>query len=587
MLPRGSLFLGICVLALAAGGCNSKTEKLKVINLPIRTAGPNSMDPILGSTVYDNTACCQVYDTLIQYKYLKRPLELEPLLLDEMPTVSEDGLTYSFKLKKGILFHDDPCFEGGKGRELIAKDVFYSWRRIANKGNNPKCWWLLKDTILGLDEYRETQSEAETFDYDAPVEGMVIVNDHEFQVLLKEPVYRFVSVLAMSQMSIVPREAVEKYGTKFGRHPVGTGPFTMKESDWIPKSKMTFNKNPNFRDEFYPREHMEDDKKHNLQQPAGTKLPIVDRVVYTFFGQDQPMWLQFKSKDVDYVQVPAENFEQAFVKRTKKLQSSMKKEGIVDYAAPLLDFIFIGFNMEDETLGGYTPEKKALRHAISLALDWDERNDSFYNGINLIYDGMIPPGLDGHPEGGVGPLSYRGPNLERARELMVEAGYPNGEGLAPIDYYVGRSGNNAEQAEMLARQLDRIGIKIKTRLVDFPQLMEIVDNKKAPMFAFAWSSDYPDGENNLALFYSPNVSPGSNHFNYNRPEYDKMYESIRAMPPSEERTEIYAKMRDMVIEDTPYLGSMARTRFYLINPRLKNFKPSEDFYNWPKYLDVE
>jgi len=135
--------------------------------------------------------------------------------------------------------------------------------------------------------------------------------------------------------------------------------------------------------------------------------------------------------------------------------------------------------------------------------------------------------------------------------------------------------------------LERIGVNINPRLVDFTTLMEAVDKRKAPIFGFAWGSDYPDAENNLAMFYSPNASPGSNHFNYSRPEYDKLYEQARTMQESPERTAIYAQMRDMLIEDAPFAGSMARTRSYLVRPRLKNFKPTEDFWNWVKYLDVD
>jgi ABC-type transport system substrate-binding protein len=170
---------------------------------------------------------------------------------------------------------------------------------------------------------------------------------------------------------------------------------------------------------------------------------------------------------------------------------------------------------------------------------------------------------------------------------MTKAGYPGGEGLPEIDYYIGLAANSAEQSELMRRQMGAIGIRLNVHLVDFSTLIEAVNNKKAQMFSFAWSSDYPDAENNLALFYGPNESPGSNSFNYKHEEYDKLYDKIRSMQPSPERTRFFVTMRDLLLEDVPYLGSMARTRFYLVNPRLKNFKPTESFYTWYKYLDVE
>lgn len=583
--------LPLLVLSAALLGCNGgETAGLKVIRMPIRTDGPKSLDPVQGSTAYDNQAGSQIYETLLQYKYLVRPPSaetLEPLLLEKLPEVSEDGRTFHFTLKKGVRFHDDPCFPEGRGREMVADDVLYSWKRMADEDNLPKSWWLLENTIVGFDEYRAEQNAAETFDYDAPVEGLQKINDYEFKVVLKEPVQRFMYVLAMYQTSVVPREAVEKYGDQFSRHPVGTGPFTMDERDWSPGKSMVLNKNPNYHECYYPDEWMPEDEERGLHLAAGTRLPIVDRVEITMFVQDQPKWLQFRSRQIDWLQVPAENFTQAFNKRTHELKPDFRREGIEAHALPLLDFIFHGFNMEDSLLGGYSEEQKALRQAICLAVDLEERNNVFYNDINIIYDGPIPPGLDGFPEDGRAPISFRGPNLERSRELLAKAGYPNGEGLPPLELYTSRGGNNQEQVEMLERQLEQVGIRLNSHLVDFSTLIEAVNNKKAPFFAFAWGSDYPDAENNLALFYSPNVSPGANHFNYSREEYDALYEKIRVMPPSPERTELYATMRDMIIEDAPFVGSMARTRFYLSNPRLKNFKPEETFYNWVKYLDVD
>ena len=212
------------------------------------------------------------------------------------------------------------------------------------------------------------------------------------------------------------------------------------------------------------------------------------------------MWLEFNAGNLAYIQVPAEYYESAFNKRTKKLDRDFRKRGVSSHANPLLDFIFFGFNMEDELVGGYGEDKQALRQALSLALDWEERNDTFYNSKNIIYDGPIPPTLDGHPEGGRAPSSYRGQDLDRARTLLAKAGYPNGQGLPAIQYVTDNNPTSMEQAELLKRQLGEIGIQVNAEHVDFSTLIEKVDNRKAQMFSFAWSSDYPDAENNLALF---------------------------------------------------------------------------------------
>lgn len=575
----------------------SLAQQEMVLRLPMGTTGPNSVDPVRGSSVYDNKACNYVYETLLEYEYFKRPYELKPCLLAQMPDVSEDGKTFTFRLRDDIYFHDDPCFTGGKGRNVNSDDVFYSLKRMADTANEPKGWWLLKDTIVGFDEYRDAQNAAEQFDYDAPVEGMVRIGDYDFQIVLKEPFYRFAYTLAMFQTSVVPREAVEFYGKKFSRNPVGTGPFVL--ADWESGARMTFTKNPTYREVPYPAdpglnadgsEPYEGYSQHvamGMYEDAGKLLPLADRVVVTMFATSQPAWLKFLNRELDYTTVPSENFTQAYIKRNKKLRQEMIDRGVRSVPVPLLDMIYNGFNMEDPVYGGYDEKRKKLRQAIALTYDFEEVNQAYYQGGNLIYDGPIPDGLDGHPEGHSVPNNYRGPNIPRAKRLLAEAGYPGGDGLEPLVYYTSKQPQSIEMAMMTKRNLSKIGVNMDVRTVDFSTLSEKLRSKAAPFFGLAWGSDYPDAENNLQLFYGPFKSPMSNNFNYDRPEYNAMYEKIRVMQPSEERTKIYEQMRDMIIEDVPMIGSMARTRHYLIHDRLKNFVPVETFSNWPKYLKVE
>ena len=584
--------VGLVGSVLPAGA--ALAQEPKVLQLPIRTDGPKSLDPVVGSTTYDNMACVQFYETLLEPKY-SNPYEYEPRLLADFPERLENGMVYRFRLKDGVVFHDPHAqregrpglFNGSTTRELTTDDVFYSLKRLADDQYALENWWLLENTIEGFDQYKNEQNAAAEFDYDAPVSGMVKIDDKTFEIRLTQPVTRFLWVLTMFQTAVVPREAVEFYGQDFGFNPVGTGPFTLVE--FVPKRRLIAQRNTEYHDVRYPArdEWDREARRDRLHLLAGRRAPFVDRIEFTMFVEDQPMWLEFDAGNIAYTEVPAEYFERAFNKQTKELLPEYRDRGVRAYANPLLDFIFRGFNMEDELLGGYTPEKRALRQAINLAIDLNEMSESFYNGLTIQYDGPIPPGLKGHPEGGRAPVSYRGPDLERARQKLAEAGFPNGQGLPPIKFYTSRGGNNAEQVETMKRQLARVGIQLDPQLVDFSTLIEFVNNRKAPMFGFAWSSDYPDAENNLALFYGPNESPGSNHYNYQRPEYDEMYERILVMDETDERTELKIRMRDMLIEDAPFVGSMARTRHYLVNPWAPNLRPTERYWGWFKFVDVD
>lgn len=575
-------FLSWMMFLPASSLAQSGSDGEKVLHIPMRTDGPRSLDPVRGSTTYDNVACAQLYETLLQVKYYD-DTSFEPLLLAAMPERLDDGKRYHFTLRDDVHFADDPCFPDGKGRTVVSDDVFYSLKRIADPANGLKNWWLLEDAIVGLD----TPKDGEPFDYDAPVEGFKKISDTEFEIELTKPVYRFLWVLTMFQTSIVPHEAVEKYGDGFSAHPVGTGPFVLEE--WVPKQRLIVTRNPTFHESYYPAadKWSAEDVKAGLADAAGQKLPFADRIEFSMIIEEQPLWLEFQSGKLDFIELPYSYFEELFSKRTKRMNRQARKAGYGYRAVPLLDLIFRAFNMEDPVVGGYSPEKIALRKAIALAIDFDEMNRTFYKGLCIYYDGPIPPTLDGHPKNHLLPNVDHGPDIKKAKDLLAKAGYPDGEGLPTIRYYTNSSALNAQMVDMLRRQLAAIGVKIDAQLVDFSQLIELTNKKQAPMFSFAWLTDYPDAENNLAMFYSKNMSPGSNHWNYNRPEYDALYEKAIVMEPGPERTKLYEQMRDMVIADVPMIGSLARTRYYVWQPALKNARPTERFWGWFKYLDVD
>ncbi|MEO0513617.1 MAG: ABC transporter substrate-binding protein, partial [Planctomycetota bacterium] len=588
----------------SAGGNDEAVTQGKVLRIPMTTNGPQSLDPAEGSTTYENRAVAQVFETLLQYKYLVRPFELEPLMLTELPTISDDGMTWEFELRDDLFFHDSECFEGGVGRKVVSEDVFYSWKRLADPEFRDENWWLLEGVIKGFDEYKAGQLESFqaavdagrgdtwTMDYDAPVEGLEVVDDRRFRVVLNKPDYQFKWKLAMFQLSVLPREAVEYFGDKFAENPVGTGPFVVREpTDWQRNKSIVFYRNPDYREAYFPTEarHGSDPEidaefKRIAESAGGQRLPLVDRLEYTFFVEENPQWLSFKAGDKDYTTTPPFGYEEAFDVTTGELKRAWEFDGIVPVQVELLDLIFRGFNMDDELVGGYSPEKAALRKAIHACIDYDEVNKTFYNGLCEVYDGPIPPPMDGqgYPPNGRVESVVRGPDYDAARRFLREAGYTIGDDgkvtdLPTIEFYTAR-GPTQEHTELIQRQLAVIGIELNPHFVDFTTLIEKVNNSAAPMFSYAWGSDYPDPENNFALFLGRNKAPGNNSFNYDRPEFDALYDDAKRLDNSPERTAIYERMRDMLLEDMPYSGSMGRTRTYLIHPWVKNFYPTETFF---------
>lgn len=581
--------LALCAAASAvpaepgARGARETAGEPIELHLPVRSASPKSIDPVHGASSYDNALCSMVYEPLLQFAYLERPYRLEPLLVEALPEVSPDGRTYRFRLRADARFADDPCFPDGEGRPVAPADVFYSWKRQADARNRPQGWWLLENTVVGLDAWRDAQNAAAELDYDAPVPGLRILGEREFEVELVAPVERFRWVLAMFQTAVVPREAVERYGAGLARHPVGTGPFVLERWD---DTGAVFARKPDWREERFPTRWTPEDEALAPARSAGKRLPLADRVRLTFFEKEPPMWLRFRDGTLDYTEVPADEFGKAFDRRTRELLPEFSEAGFTHRVVPVDDFISRQFNMADPLVGGTSERARALRKAIVLAIDPDEFNADFYQGKCIVYDGMIPPGMAGHPAGGRVGEESRGPDLARAREYLAQAGHPNGEGLPPIHYWGASNASGAEHADMLARQVARIGVKLELHLLEFTALQEAIAKRRAQMFTYAWAPDYPDAENFLCLFYGPNATPGVNWSNYSRPEYDRLYEQARVLPDSPERTALYERMRDMVLDDAVFAGSLMRRRYYLVQPRLTNFRPSVMFHNWVKYLSL-
>jgi ABC-type transport system substrate-binding protein len=568
-------------------------RELKVLRVPIPTTGPRSLDPVAGSSTLDNRGVVQAYETLMEYSYLKRPIELEPLLITELPEVLDDGLGYRFTLRDDVFFHDDECFPGGEGRQLVTDDVFYSWKRLADPANGYRNWPLIANLVVGFDAYKDEQAArvaaGEPFDYDADVPGLIRLDDRRFEVRLNKPNRQFLLKITMFQMSIVAREAVEFYGERINSRQVGTGPFRLVE--WLPGSRLVWERNPEYREAFYPSEGEPGDRELGRLDAAGQRIPFVDRLEIHCFVESNPQWLEFKAGQLDFTTVPQAAYEEAFDVRTGQLARDWRLRGVDYQPIPLGDFIYRGFNLDDPVVGGMSPERIAFRRAIALTMPLEEINESRYNGLPVIYDGFLPPGLDGHLPAGTLDPPHRGPDLEGARQMLAAAGFTMVDGRATdtptIDFWTNRGADNQAIFEMWERSFTQVGLRINPRYVDFSTLTDALDDSKAQMFGLAWGVYYPDPEALLRIFYGPNKAPGFNAFNFQDDEYDELYQRITVMPPGPERTAVYRRMQEIVNDACVFIGSQARVRQYLAHPWLRNFKAIEGFYTTYKYMDVD
>ena len=552
------------------------------------TARIRGFDPVKAGDVASAMAISKIYEGLLQYSYLERPYRVVPLLADGMPEVSDDGLTYTFRIRKGIFFQDDPCFvnTGGRGRELTAEDFVYSIKRVADVKNASTGYWAFNDRIVGLDEFREASRSPEPTDYDLPVDGLQAIDRYTLRIRLKRPYPQLLWILAMHYAFAVPREAVEYYGSDFVNHPVGTGPYVLKS--WKRNYRVEFVRNPKWaetgRVELYPQKGEPDDVAAGLLEDAGRPVPFIDRIVQFVVSDASTSWLMFLTGQFAFSGISRDNWD-AVITQSRELTPELKRKGIVLSKTPAMEIYYVGFNMDDPVVG----PNKLLRQAMTCAFNTEEWI-RFYNNRITRPSGPLPPGVAGYVEK-ASPYPF---DLERARELLAGAGYPGGKDpetgrrlILTLDLGSAESPEVRQSTELFIDFMRRLGIVIRPRYNNWPTFLERLERRQVQLYRLGWVADYPDAENFLQLFYGPNSSPGPNHSNYRNPEYDRLYEQMRTMPDCPERTRIIARMVDIIMEDCPWIFMSVPLEYLLRHRWLLNYKAHDFPYGMIKYYRID
>ena len=567
-------------------GCGgNSTEQIDKPGKKIRYAALGAkvrgLDPGDIGDVTSSAVASQCYETLYQYHYLKRPYQLEPNLASEMPKVSDDGLTYTIKIRKDVYFVDDKCFPGGKGRQLKADDFIYAWKRIANIKYLSKNWWIFDGKIVGLDEFREYTKKCKSkdeVDYSRPVEGLKALDDFTLRIKLKKPWPQIVYLLAHLPTAPMAKEAVDYYKDDIINVMVGTGPFMLKE--WVRGSKIILVRNPKFRKQYYPSEGEPGDRAKGFLDDAGKLLPLVDGIVYYIIEEDQPRWLLFLQGKIDASGIPKDFFFQAITSEGK-LSKSLREKGISLVISPDPSTFWYGFNMQDPVVG----KNLYLRRAMSCAFNRKEYIELFTNDRNIPAKGIFPPFFKEYDK------KFRNIwceyDIKRAREQMRLAEKQAGGKIKVTLTLPGTDTTVRQMGEFFKRSMSKIGLEVDLDFLNWPAFQDKVKNKDVQIFAMGWIADYPDGQNFLQLFYGPNQSPGPNNFNYENPEFDKLYRKVETMFDCPERVKLYRKMERIVCADCPAIFTMHGVGYVPYYKYLKNFKPNVFAYGTLKYSNID
>ena len=576
--------LGICLVLV--GGCGKNDDEQSGSDNVIHTAlltKISGLDPANMRDVYSATVAGNIFETLYQYHYLKRPYEVIPLLAESMPIISDDGLTYTIKIKQGVLFHDDKCFPESKGRELVAEDFVYAFKRLANIKNLSQNWSLFDNKIAGLDEFREYTKTCETpdeVDYSRGVEGLKAVDDYTLVIKFKRRWPQFIYILTDPSTTAIAKEAVDMYGKDIVAHPIGTGPFKLKT--WHRGSYIELVRNTKFRGEPYPTEGESGDRDAGYLDDAGKTMPFVDGITWSIIQEQQPAWLLFMNGQIDVKTIPKDNFGEA-VNANMELTDQMKALNIELEKFSTPSVFWLGFNMEDQLLGNNKP----LRRAISYAIDRERFIELFSNGRDVIADGFVPASMASY-NSEIKKKGYSEYNPEKVTELIRQAEVIN-KGKLPL-LKAGIPGTDTisrQMGQFIKKCFNDVGLQVEISYMDWPTYLEKLNSKSLQMFFSGTMATVPDARDFMEIFYSPNWKAGSKSFNYYNPEFDRLFEQVEVMSDSTERRELYRRMEMIVMDDCPAVFINHRVSYVLKHSWYKNSKPHVFQYGYAKYLRLD
>ncbi|MBU3741446.1 MAG: ABC transporter substrate-binding protein [Candidatus Kapabacteria bacterium] len=508
----------------------------------VRGLDPVGINDATSSHVAEN-----IYDVLFSFD---EQLRLRPELATSFD-VSADGRSYTYHLRTDVWFHDDPCFAGGKGRKMTAYDVRYSFTRACDYRANTRTYDYLRGKVLGADAYYASTRKG------APlrggVAGFVVVDDSTFRIDLEKPFAPFENYVALTSMSIHPREAVEYYGKDFFQHPVGTGPFVF--ASWAPDQHLVLKRNP----------------RYWMKDEQGNQLPMLDGVRFSFMKDDKMQLLEFQGGNLEEsYRIPNEFFAD-IVDERKELKGPFARFRLL--RVPSMGTQYYGMLMTDPVF-----KDKRIRQAFNYAVDRSRiiryvlRGQAMGPGTH----GLVPAAVPGYPAQKVQGYTF---DPDKARALLAAAGYPDGKGFPNVTLQLNAGGGrNAQVAEAIQGMLaEHLNVKINLTQVEFAQHLERIDAGRAGFYRLGWVGDYPDPETFLNLFYGKLVPTGGgispiNSVRYVSPAFDAAFERAIGTTDHAARMELYRQAEQIAINDAPMIVLFYDEDYRLVQPYVRDYR---------------
>lgn len=517
------------MVALIGAACGRPSATDKGYFCYNESSGIATLDPAFAKNQSIMWVVHQLYNTLVE---VDSNLQLRPSLAKEWE-ISADGLQYTFHLRSGIKFHDDPCFPGGRGRLMTAADVVYSFQRLIDPATASSGAWIFNDRV-------------------DPVQPFLVLNDSSFQLRLRKPFPPILGILSMQYCSIVPVEALRFYGAKFRAHPVGTGPFRFLA--WEEGQALILKRNADYFE----------------LDSAGRRLPYLQGVKISFNDSKATEFLLFRQGLLHFINDIDPSFKDEMLTKAGTLRPQWEgKISLHKHAYLNTEYLGILQDTANPLLRQSPLRWKAVRQAINYGFDRRKMMLYLRNSIGRPAEsGFVPAGLPSFDSSLVRGYDY---DPEKARKLLQEAGFPGGRGLKAIKLLT--IPIYGDLASFIARELEEIGIPIEVEIIQKSLLLEQTAQSQALFFRGSWIADYPDAENYLSVFYSKNPAP-PNYTRYRNPAFDALYEKALKETRDSIRFIEYRRMDSILIQDAPIVPLWYDEVIHFVQPAIDDFHPN-------------
>ncbi len=489
----------------------------------------------------------QIYGQMLEslVKFNDETLEIEPSVAEKWD-ISEDGLTYTFHIRKGVKFHDNPCFENGKGREVTTQDVVEMFERIYENTPSNAGYSIFQNTIVGGEDFYNKKTDK--------IAG-ISSDESTVSVTLTKANNTFLSKLVTIYGSIIPKEALDEDSWSI----VGTGPF-MYNAKNSTSELVILDKNPNYW----------------MTDSAGVQLPYLDKVNYKFYDDDNLRMEDFWAGNVTIVKnVPITKVSEVLEERIDDFQGKNAK--YILESIPQMSTTYLEFNMDSPVL-----KNVKVRQALNYAIDRKKivektlKNQAYEIGkfgitppLPKIYNDYDFEGIEDN-----GYTSHK----EKARELLAEAGYPNGEGFPTLTAQFKKDNSRYLVMSEVQTQLKSVlNIDMDIEQVEFNQLLDNAAMGRADIFHNVWTGDFPSPESFLINYYGklvpksksePSVVNGGRYINK---EFDDLFEKAVEAKTEEEANKLFSEAEKIMMQNPPLIVLYYGEYLWLKQANLKGF----------------